>query len=163
MAADVDADEFALAVELFQVAPAFKDHGGFGLADLHFFASAEERIGAFFAFHLEPLPVGEEGVEVGESALALSEELFAAQFTKAVEGAGKGEALEIFAVANVEIHALEEVEDGQVFAAAFALVDDRLYGIVTQALDARESETDIAEVVDRKFAEALVHVGTEAD
>ena len=42
VAADVDADEFALAVELFQVAPAFKDHGGFGLADLHFFASAEE-------------------------------------------------------------------------------------------------------------------------
>ena len=112
---------------------------------------------------MESLSVGEEGVEVGESALALSEELFAAQFSEAVEGAGKGEALEVFAVANVEIHALEEVEDGQVFAAAFALVDDRLYGIVTQALDARESETDIAEVVDRKFAEALVHVGTEAD
>ena len=106
---------------------------------LHFFASAEERIGTFFAFHLETLSVGEEGVEVGESALALSEELFAAQFSEAVEGAGKSEALEVFAVANIEIYALEKVEDGQVFAAAFAFVDDRLHGMSPKPLNARES------------------------
>ena len=163
VSADVDADELALAVEFLEIAPAFEGGRGLWFADLHSFAVAKERIGAFFVFHLETLAIGEQRIEVGQATLALSEELFAAQFAEAVESTGERETFEVLAVADVEIHALEEVEHRGEFPSVFALIDDGLHGVVSESLDAAESEADVAEVVDREFSVALVDVGAEAD
>ena len=163
MSTDVDADEFALAVEFLEIAPAFEGGRGLWFADLHGFAVTKERIGAFLVFHLETLAIGEQRIEVGQATLALSEELFAAHFAEAVESPRERETFEVFAVADVEVHALEEVEYRGKFPASFALIDDGLHGIVSESLDAAESEADVAEVVDREFSVALVDVGSEAD
>ena len=70
--------------------------------------------------------------------------MLAAEGRKAVEGAGKGQALDAFLAYGREIDALDEVVDVFELSATAALGEDGFDSRDAYALDGAETETDVA-------------------
>ena len=129
--------------------------------DAHVAHIAEERVLLQLLVLLEEGAVSHQGLEYALALAVLPEQLLAVESLEAVERPCQRKVLHRLAVAGLQVHALEEVEDIFELTVLLALRDDGFYGTFAYALDAAQAETDVALVVDGEVHLRLVHIGLQ--
>ena len=158
MRGEVDADEFFLFVEPLDGVPTGYLRQG-RVVYIHLDVEiVEERVGVGGFVCLPFITVVHQQVESRFAAVVDAEELLAVEVLEALESTCLREVLDGLAVAGLQVHALQKIEDIFVFAVLLALFDDGFRSTFADTFDAAETEPDSAFLIDREGQLRLVHV-----
>ena len=161
MSRQVNAHQFALLVQPFQVAPHRHLLRHWGVAHCHVHA-AKERCLRLELILLIAVPVAHHHVQERFASLSSrGEERFACHLLEAVESPRHNQVLYILFVALRQIHPLEEVKARLVGSILLTLLNHGLHCRFSHPFDSTHAKADVAFEVYRKLMARLVHIGTQ--
>ena len=158
---DVDANQFTLPVQPFEVTPVCHVGRRLGLGNFHHLGRSEERVGTERLVHLIVCTVAHEGIEEDFAFFVRHDILFTTDFREAVKGTGNGESFQILSGADREVHAFDEVIDAFIRSVGVSFADDFFDGSFSDTFDGSHAEADVAVVNDAELFVTLIDVRSE--